>query len=931
VRQTVGPGLATVCGIWARRELRKAPRMMAGADAAALEAELKRLRGDNAFLAEELCSAGQEVFELHDRLRRAAPLEGAVGFGHPGAYVDSLKLQNPRARLAEWQPVLRRYNFVLEAPDDGDDGGGGGGGGAGGGGGSPRQAKYKVRTSFSCLDKAELRGWGALPAPVGTEAAARGMNAGDAGDCAPTMGYYEVVLPPPKDAGQRKKIKTDFARFSYTDWALSKVADALPGTTLDIGTVIKWIGEAEPRTPDDALPLLTLCKDALKNIAKAQLDFRTSRETDLEKQVKELLEQRDEARTRADGLHAQCEHLQQMLKRFEVQTTQMQERLDAMASESNAKVLQSMLDAESLKRKQLEVEVASLRGSVGKLVDKMTDAEERAKEKVEGFRKELNVPITEKVTKMTEDELLQHILFVFTQPIPWDRLGPELVAAGTEPVQLHQFCKRILERLKSSAQSWVVELCALLGMEPKDFPLTLTKWYEAEGLLKLTPQLNKDIKDLARNVRKKDFNMIWDVLRQALEAKTMTMESLVFHISGKSKDDVMEEWTGKGKDEIKAFVDNSKDFSRWLARKDKDAWRHQRRHDRVSYMSFLDLSAVKSLDAKPPPTSQLNTTIMCILQLKRQWDVMCRRVGRPPLNLMRVTRAYFFHAYGIRSAAEQHLAEFLSGILLHQRRLARKEAKGETAKNNGDQPAAASEQGDAVNAKDATGEEEHGGLGEESGSSEVEPFHVSYRALLFSSLLSLDDTSKWREQATQVVLELMVQVQEMVVRLRQVLQKREGLDESAEGYIHKDSTLVQVFGDCDMLLPAAEIISIVQSEAIAQKLPEEARNIANCLRLSAEIAVPKFQRAQSMRGQDAKKELLSDEDKAAFDEAEEKRLQNHQLGLKYIVASGATGCVWIDHFLYLFAGHWHKTNAAAESARKALFAKFAQDEVLRRV
>jgi hypothetical protein len=51
---------------------------------------------------------------------------GKPGFGLPGAYADSLKLQNPRARLAEVQPVLRRYNFVLEncqAPDDSGAGG----------------------------------------------------------------------------------------------------------------------------------------------------------------------------------------------------------------------------------------------------------------------------------------------------------------------------------------------------------------------------------------------------------------------------------------------------------------------------------------------------------------------------------------------------------------------------------------------------------------------------------------------------------------------------------------------------------------------------------------------------------------------------------------------------------------------------------------
>jgi hypothetical protein len=72
-----------------------------------------------------------------------------------------------------------------------------------------------------------------------------------------------------------------------------------------------------------------------------------------------------------------------------------------------------------------------------------------------------------------------------------------------------------------------------------------------------------------------------------------------------------------------------------------------------------------------------------------------------------------------------------------------------------------------------------------------------------------------------------------------MLQKREGLDESAEGFIHNASSLAQVFGDCDMLLPAAEIISIVQSDNIAQQLPEATRNIANCLRLSGESSVPR--------------------------------------------------------------------------------------------
>ena len=66
----------------------------------------------------------------------------------------------------------------------------------------------------------------------------------------------------------------------------------------------------------------------------------------------------------------------------------------------------------------------------------------------------------------------------------------------------------------------------------------LTKWYENENLLKLTPALNKEVKDLARNVRKKDFHLIWDVLRDAVGAGTMTIESVIFHVSGKSKDEV---------------------------------------------------------------------------------------------------------------------------------------------------------------------------------------------------------------------------------------------------------------------------------------------------------------------------------------------------------------------------------------------------------
>ena len=302
--------------------------------------------------------------------------------------------------------------------------------------GLPRQPTYKVRTSFSCLDRSDIRGGGAQPAPVGTEAAARAAHASaDVGDYGPAMGYYEVVLPPPpkETTAQRKRQpqKTEVARFSYTDWSLNNLAAARPGTTLDIGAVIKWIGEAEPRTPDDALPLLHLCKDALKNVVGAELNLQNSREADLEKQVKELLRQRDEARARADELHAQCEHLQLMVQRFEVQTTQMQERLDAIASQSTEQGLQSLLDAELLKNKHLEVEITSLRSSVGKLADQITISEQKVTEIRRQSILELNVPITEKVKEMTEDELLQHIVFVFTQPVPWGRLGPELLSAST--------------------------------------------------------------------------------------------------------------------------------------------------------------------------------------------------------------------------------------------------------------------------------------------------------------------------------------------------------------------------------------------------------------------------------------------------------------------------------------------------------------------
>ena len=69
---------------------------------------------------------------------------------------------------------------------------------------------------------------------------------------------------------------------------------------------------------------------------------------------------------------------------------------------------------------------------------------------VEGYQDRLAVPITERVAALNEDELLAHILFVFSREIPWVRLGHELVMAGTEPVCVHQCCRILIESLKKS-------------------------------------------------------------------------------------------------------------------------------------------------------------------------------------------------------------------------------------------------------------------------------------------------------------------------------------------------------------------------------------------------------------------------------------------------------------------------------------------------
>ena len=64
-----------------------------------------------------------------------------------------------------------------------------------------------------------------------------------------------------------------------------------------------------------------------------------------------------------------------------------------------------------------------------------------------------------------------------------------------------------------------------LDEDPKDLPSNLTKWYEKEDILKLTPALSKEVKDLARNVRKKEFQMTWDVMRKAFDAGSISLES----------------------------------------------------------------------------------------------------------------------------------------------------------------------------------------------------------------------------------------------------------------------------------------------------------------------------------------------------------------------------------------------------------------------
>ena len=111
----------------------------------------------------------------------------------------------------------------------------------------------------------------------------------------------------------------------------------------------------------------------------------------------------------------------------------------------------------------------------------------------------------------------------------------------------------LVSRLQSD---WILKY-VYLDEDPKDLPSKLTKWYEKEDMLKLTPALNKEVKDLARNVRKKEFQMTWDVMRQAFDAGSISLESAIFHISGKSKDEILTSWTGTEAAELQMLLDES--------------------------------------------------------------------------------------------------------------------------------------------------------------------------------------------------------------------------------------------------------------------------------------------------------------------------------------------------------------------------------------
>ena len=241
--------------------------------------ETRQLRADNTFLAEELSSVAQQLVETQERLRQLQASSQATPLGNVGTYIRSLDAAGVQQRLRQLQPVLRRYNFAIAALDDARSS-------------EPAvvqsQAAPKVQQLCTSFDARVPLPRGGSARPVGTEAVGSGARLGST---APSMGYYEVVLPNTGLATAQKGArgrKHEHSRFCYTDWKLRRVADARPGTTIDSSALVQWITEVEPRTPEDALPMFILCRDALKNVASGLVDLRTKREHELEEQVKEL-------------------------------------------------------------------------------------------------------------------------------------------------------------------------------------------------------------------------------------------------------------------------------------------------------------------------------------------------------------------------------------------------------------------------------------------------------------------------------------------------------------------------------------------------------------------------------------------------------------------------------------------------------------------
>mgnify|MGYP001435695431 CR=1 FL=1 len=204
-----------------------------------------------------------------------------------------------------------------------------------------------------------------------------------------------------------------------------------------------------------------------------------------------------------------------------------------------------------------------------------------------------------------------------------------------------------------------------------------------------------------------------------------------------------------------------------------------------------------------------------------------------------------------------------------------------------------------------------------------EHHHVSHRVLLFASLLSLDDPAQWREQSSQFVLHVLFQVRDAVVRLRKLVQQRDRQAENT-ATVDDSSSLADIFGDCDFLVPVSEIIPIVQSEAVQAMLPEAAaQNVMPCFEASYESTVPVVERQLSMRGHELKKMLMDQEQASAFEESERARVEAHQTGLKDVV-EGEPSNVWIDRFLYALSKRWHESNARLDEARKQQFCAFSQ-------